>query len=113
MTTNGATGGSWPIPDIILMSDYPGPSQATTVSNVTINQCNEFLRVHMDVPYGANDDIRKKIQTGDLAAAYKLILAHNDDGNKYPRATAVLAAALGLLDNVTPPGSTPAPGTPA
>jgi hypothetical protein len=101
----GATGGEWPIVDIIMLSDYPSPDQALTASKVQINNGNECLRIHMDVRYAQADNIEKRVQNGDLLGAYNAILKYNDDGQPHPRANALLAAALGLLDNAVIPGS--------
>lgn len=103
---NGATGGEWPIVDLVMVSDYPSPDKASgATTNTPINDCNQWLRIHMDVPYDENSGIEKMLQTGDLAGAYAAILAANPGGKEQDRARAVLAAALGLLDGQAPPPS--------
>jgi hypothetical protein len=54
----------------------------------------------MDVPHDPKDDIKGKIDMGDLQTAYTLILKYNQETGQHKRACAVLAAALGLLDNM-------------
>lgn len=110
ITKNGAVGGVWPIADIVMVSDYPSPDKATGATTSTpINDCNQWLRIHMDVPYDEKDGIEKLLQIGDLAGTYNAILAANPGGKEQDRARAVLAAALGLLDGQAPaPGKKPA-----
>ena len=110
MTNPNASGGEWPIPDIVFVSDYPGPVQAATVSSAKVNSCNEWFRIHMDVPHNPVDDIKGKINTGDLQTAYDLILKFNKETGAHPRACAVLAAALGLMDGMPISAYAPKPG---
>ena len=106
MIGKGSTGGNWPVADIIMMSDFPNPENATSKTKGKPNPRDHYLRIHMDVRYSAKDKIEAMIQAGDLHGACQKILAYNDDGDPHPRAEALLAAAFGKFDGVAPPTTT-------
>jgi hypothetical protein len=114
MTGPNTIFGTWPVADIIMMSDYQHPERLANGGVAGTNGADRRVRIHMDIPYGtdnlAANDIETKIQSGDLDGAYRAILKEkyiwplpNPIDPNHQRAVALLAAAFGQFDGMQPP----------